>query len=125
MSALVHFADSPRTSFEVERCPNAVVHQIHFGAGQKLFDNPSIRTDEPVDRMPKLAWKPCPVVERQRPSTQARITRDRIVLVEAAQDRIFHLAVSELLRDADEFLDARALAQGVAAYTRVQVPLRP
>jgi hypothetical protein len=36
----------------------------------------------------------CPVVERQRPAAQAWIARDRIVLVDAAQDRVFHLAVT-------------------------------
>ena len=58
----------------------------------------SIHAEEPARRTPELFWEASPVVERRRPAAQARIARDRIVLVDAAQDRvIFYLAVTELL----------------------------
>src|SRR5262249_2983296 len=79
----------------------------------------SIHAEEPARGTPELFWEASPVVERQRPAAQARIARDRIVLVDAAQDRIiFYLAVTELLQRAEEFLGAHTLAQGVAADKR-------
>jgi hypothetical protein len=51
-----------------------------------LFRRPgSIHAEEPARRTPELFWEASPVVERQRPAAQARIARDRIVLVDAAQ----------------------------------------
>jgi integrase len=47
-----------------------------------------IHAEEPARRTPELFWEASPVVERQRPAAQARIARDRIVLVDAAQDRV-------------------------------------
>jgi|SRR5215510_2051735 len=67
--------------------------------------------EEPARRAPELFWEASPVVERQRPAAQARIARDRILLVDAAQDRvIFYLAVTELL--------PHTLAQGVVVDER-------
>jgi hypothetical protein len=75
------------------------------------LDPSSIHAEEPARRTPELFWEAGPVVERQRPAAQARIARDRIVLVDAAQDRvIFYLAVTELL--------PHTLAQGVVADER-------
>ena len=79
----------------------------------------SIHAEEPARGTPELFWEASSVVERQRPAAQARIARDRIVLVDAAQDRIiFQFADRELLRRANEFLGAHALAQGIAAHER-------
>jgi len=58
----------------------------------------SIHAEQPARRTPELFWEASPVVERPRPAAQARIARHRIVVVDAAQDRvIFYLAVTELL----------------------------
>ena len=62
-------------------------------------------------RAPDVARQPRPVVERQRPAPQAGIARDRIVPVDAAQDRVFEFGVGELLRRADELLGAHPFAQ--------------
>jgi len=77
----------------------------------------SIYADELAHRTPELARKACPVVERQRTAVQTWIARDRIVLVDAARI-IFQFADRELLRRANEFLGAHALAQGIAAHER-------
>ena len=79
----------------------------------------SIYADEPAHRTPELARKACPVVERQRTAVRRWIARDRIVLVDAARDRIiFQFADRELLRRANDSLGAHALAQGIAAHER-------
>src|SRR5262245_33151508 len=79
----------------------------------------SIYADELAHRTPELARKACPVVERQRTAVQTWIAAGRIVLVDAAQDRIiFQFADRELLRRANEFLVAHALAPGIHAHAR-------
>jgi hypothetical protein len=44
----------------------------------------SIHAEEPVRRTPELFWEASPIVERQRPVVQARIARDRIVLIDTS-----------------------------------------
>src|SRR5262249_482838 len=108
---------------------SAAVSGVRAAAQERFSTAPSrtgrlgsIHTDEPAHRTPELARKACPVVERQRTAVQTWIARDQIVLVDAARDRIiFQFADRELLRRANEFLGAHALAQGIAAHERAQV----
>src|SRR6516225_5446866 len=71
-----------------------------------------------TQRAPELYREPRPIVERQRPSPKARVARHGIILVDAAQDRVFEFGIGEFLRRAEELLSADTLAQGVAADER-------
>src|SRR5262245_66291981 len=74
--------------------------------------------DQPAQQGPAVAGKARPIVERQRPAPQAWIARDRIVRVDATQDRIFKLGIGELLRGTNELPGADSSAQLHAPHAR-------
>src|SRR5262245_57339153 len=78
----------------------------------------SARNREPPQRAPAVANEAGPVVERQWPTAQAGIARDRITPVDAAQDWVFELGFGEFLCRAEELLGAYALTQLVTADAR-------
>src|SRR5262245_10304681 len=78
----------------------------------------SIRPHQPAPRAPELAGEPRPIVERERPTPQARVARDGVVAVDAAQDRTVELGRGEFLRVAEELVGAYACARRLAAHER-------